>query len=147
MTRTLPLLRGSIVSKEAFEDIGAERFATNPIGSGLYMFEEWQPGERIILTRNEDYYSDLPDFERVEIYPIVEGGQGYQTLRQIDRPGMHVASYTLNPDPGYWTEWYTNNQIGSWNYMHWENDVFQEIHDRANLESDRDQRAELYVEM
>ena len=305
MTRTLPLLRGSIVSKEAFEDIGAERFATNPIGSGPYMFEEWQPGKRIILTRNEDYYRDLPDFERVEIYPIVEeeaaevafdtgelnetrisldsidryeneddvvvheldmlrfiwigfnhqlppfddirvreamryaidvdeiiegafrgaterantllppgilghwadapsyqkdterarellaeagyedgfttkiasypitteltttqiaqyhltqigvrpdielveGGQGYQTLRQIDRPGMHVASYTLNPDPGYWTEWYTNNQIGSWNYMHWENDVFQEIHDRANLEPDRDQRAELYVEM
>lgn len=305
MTRTLPLLRGSILSKDAFEDIGAEMFATNPIGSGPYIFEEWQPGEKIILARNDDYYRDLPDFERVEIYPIVEeeaaevafdvgelnetrisldsidryeneedvivheldmlrfiwigfnhqqppfddirvreamryaidvdeiiegafrgaterantilppgilghwadapayqkdterarellaeagyedgfstklasyavstelttaqiaqyhltqvgvrpdielveGGQAYQLLRQIDRPGMHVASFTLNPDPGYWTEWYTNNQIGSWNYMHWENDEFQELHDRANLEPDRERRAELYVEM
>lgn len=305
MTRTLPLLRGSILSKEAFEEIGAERFATNPIGSGPYIFDEWQPGEKIILTRNDDYYRELPDFEMVEIYPIVEeeaaevafdtdelnetrisldsieryeneddvtvheldmlrfiwigfnhqqppfddirvreamryaidvdeiiegafrgatkrantllppgilghwsdapayqqdldrarellaeagheegfstkiasypvttelttaqiaqyqltqvgvrpdieileGGQAYQTLKQIDRPGMHVASFTLNPDPGYWTEWYTNNQIESWNYMHWENDEFQELHDRANLEPDRDQRAELYVEM
>ncbi|MFN2364428.1 MAG: ABC transporter substrate-binding protein [Halarsenatibacteraceae bacterium] len=305
MTRTLPLLRGSILSKEAFEDIGAERFATNPIGSGPYMFEEWEPGERIILSRNDDYYRDLPDFETVEIYPIVEeeaaevafdtdelnetrisldsinryeneddvtvheldmlrfiwigfnhqqppfddirvreamryaidvdeiiegafkgaterantllppgilghwadapayqqdlekarnlleeagygdgfstelasyavstelttaqiaqyhltqvgvrpdielveGGQAYQLLKELDRSGMHVASFTLNPDPGYWSEWYTNNQVGSWNYMHWENDEFQELHDRANLEPDREQRAELYVEM
>jgi len=305
LTRTLPLLRGSILSKEAFIDIGAESFATNPIGSGPYQFSEWRPGEKMILTRNEDYYRELPDFARIEIYPIVEeeaaevafdtrelnetrisldsidryereedvnvheldmlrfiwvgfnhqeppfddikvreamryaidvdeiiegafrgaterantllpsgilghwadapayqqdlekarellaeagysegfstklasyavstelttaqiaqyhltligvrpdielieGGQAYPLLRQIDRPGMHVSSFTLNPDPGYWTEWYTNNQIGSWNYMHWENDEFQELHDKANLEPDPDRRAELYGEM
>ncbi len=305
LTRTLPLLRGSILSKEAFEDIGEERFATNPIGSGPYQFVEWQPGEKIILTRNEDYYRELPDFTRVEIFPIVEepaaevafdtgelnetrislesieryeaqedvnlenldllrfawigfnhqlppfddikvreamryaidvdeiiagayqgatdrantliapgvlghwedapayeqdldrarelleeagypdgfrtelatyavpvelnssqiaqfhltrvgvnadlriveSGQGYEVISDEERPGMHFASFTLNPDPGYWTEWFTNAQIGSWNYMHWENDEFSRLHDEANITTDPEKRAELYVQM
>lgn len=305
LTRTLPLLRGSILSKEAFEDIGAEEFATNPIGSGPYQFESWEPGDKIVLTRHEDYYGELPDFERIEIFPITEepasevafdtgelnetrislesieryegqddvrleelellrfewigfnhqhppfddvrvrramkyaidvdeiiqgafhgateradtlihpdvlghwedspvyeqdlekarelleeagyedgfdteiatvavptnlnstqiaqfhltqigvnaninildDGESFEVLSDIERPGMHYGSFTLNPDPGYWTEWFTEAQIEGWNFMHWENEEFNELHREANITTDPEERAEKYVRM
>ena len=304
-TRTLPLLRGSILSKEAFEEKGPEEFATNPIGSGPYKFESWEPGDVIVLSAHEDYYGEQPDFDRVEIYPIVEleaaevafdtgelnetrislesveryeamddvvvnelellnfewigfnhrhepfdnekvrravryaidvdeiiegafhgaavradaligpgvlghwedapayeqdlekaeelleeagypdgfdtqigtypistnlnatqiaqyqlmqvginvdinileEGQQYEVFSDKDYEGMHYGSFTLNPDPGYWTEWYTEEQVGSWNFMHWVNDEFNELHDKANVTTDEEERAEMYIRM
>ena len=303
-TRTLPLLRGAILSKEAVEEKG-EEFATDPIGSGPYQFEEWQPGEVIVLTEHEDYYGEQPDFDRIEIYPIVEeeaaevafdtgelnetrislesieryededdvnlkeldllrfewigfnhqqppfdnhkvreairyaidvdeiiegafqgaaeradaligpgvlghwedapayeqdldkaqelleeagypdgfqteistypvttnlnasqiaqfhltqvginadinileDGQQYEVLSDTEHEGMHYGTFTLNPDPGYWTEWFTGEQIGGWNFMHWQSDEFDELHEEANIIPDPEEREEMYIRM
>ncbi len=40
------------------------------IGSGPWRFREWQPGSRIVLERNDDYWGDKPDFARATLRPI-----------------------------------------------------------------------------
>lgn len=40
-------------------------YARNPIGSGPFRFVQWDPGQQLIVERNEDYYGDKPAFRRV----------------------------------------------------------------------------------
>lgn len=49
------------------EDFNAGRAA---IGSGPYRLVSYTPGDRLILTVNEDYFGDRPDFDEVEIRGI-----------------------------------------------------------------------------
>ena len=37
-----------------------------PVGTGPYQFEEWVPGQRIALTKFDDYWNDTPGAESVE---------------------------------------------------------------------------------
>jgi peptide/nickel transport system substrate-binding protein len=50
--------RGSIVCKKAVEEMGDNRFARNPVGSGPYKLEEWVSGTEIRLVRNDDYWGN-----------------------------------------------------------------------------------------
>jgi peptide/nickel transport system substrate-binding protein len=43
-----------IISPTAFAEYG-EEFGRNPVGSGPFRFQEWAPGERVTLVRNENY--------------------------------------------------------------------------------------------
>jgi peptide/nickel transport system substrate-binding protein len=71
LNSTLPFTTGSIVSKKAFEELG-DRFATNPVGSGPYFWSSWQPNQRVVLERFDDYFGEAPDFARIEVLPIVD---------------------------------------------------------------------------
>jgi peptide/nickel transport system substrate-binding protein len=55
MTTTIPVQSGSIVSKKAVEEMGAKKFATNPVGTGPYEFESWSPTQRVVLKKFADY--------------------------------------------------------------------------------------------
>jgi peptide/nickel transport system substrate-binding protein len=46
---------GLIMGQEAYESLGPDDFASNPIGTGPFILEEWVYNERFVLTRNEDY--------------------------------------------------------------------------------------------
>jgi len=35
----------------------------NPVGTGPYVFDEWQVGQRISLSRNPDYWGDAPEVQ------------------------------------------------------------------------------------
>lgn len=52
-----------IVPEHAYD----ESYANDPIGSGPWKMVEWHKGEQVILERNDDYYGDLPDLEKVTI--------------------------------------------------------------------------------
>ncbi|MBB5721209.1 peptide/nickel transport system substrate-binding protein [Loktanella ponticola] len=47
-----------IVAEESIADI-----ATNPIGTGAYKFSDWAQGDKIELTRNDDYWGEAPAIE------------------------------------------------------------------------------------
>jgi len=36
-----------------------------PVGSGPYRFVSYQPGQQLVVTRNEDYYGPRPQFEKL----------------------------------------------------------------------------------
>lgn len=40
-------------------------YAQHPVGSGPYTFVSWKPGQELVVERNEDYYGDEPEFDRV----------------------------------------------------------------------------------
>src|SRR6185503_8118786 len=51
----LALPNCAIVSPTAFAKAPAD-FNAQPVGSGRYRFEKWEPGTRLVLRRNEDYW-------------------------------------------------------------------------------------------
>ena len=54
----------------AYEKMGAEAFAANPIGAGPYKFVEWRRGQRIVLEANQDYWGGAPTPKRLVFRPI-----------------------------------------------------------------------------
>ena len=46
---------------------GGEALFRNPVGTGPYMLENWDQGNEIVLTRNENYWGD-PAFEQTVIF-------------------------------------------------------------------------------
>lgn len=61
--------QGFIVSKKAFEDIG-DKYGSNPIGTGPYIFKEWLPGQRVVIEANDDYFRGRPQIDRV-VYTVI----------------------------------------------------------------------------
>lgn len=53
---TLASGRGSIVSKDYFDEVGAEVAAREPIGTGPYKFVSWDSGTQMVLEANENYW-------------------------------------------------------------------------------------------
>lgn len=69
---TLSSGRGSIVSKKAVLEMGDNKFARNPVGSGPYRLAEWVSGTEIRLKRNDDYWGDKAITENVVFKVIPE---------------------------------------------------------------------------
>ena len=64
---TLAMPGVSIVSKAAMEAMGEAAFAEMPVGSGAFMVVEWRRGDRVILTRNPNYWeADKVSLDGVE---------------------------------------------------------------------------------
>ena len=112
-----------IVPEHAYD----ANYATNPIGSGAYKFVEWQQGEQLILTRNDDYYGEQPQIKDVTLMFMEEdaalaaakSGQAdialtSATLADTKIEGMHLRSIStmdnrgltlpMTPDEGKKTE-------------------------------------------
>ena len=58
---------GLMLSKAAFEDRGAEKMRLNPIGTGPFEFEEYVPRDRVVMSRNADYWGGAPILDEVII--------------------------------------------------------------------------------
>ncbi len=61
-----------IVPKNTFEKMGAEEFATNPVGTGPFKFVDWVKDQQLVLDANTDYWGGAPKVDRVIIRPIGE---------------------------------------------------------------------------
>lgn len=71
----LDKLQIGIVPKHLLEgkDLNTAGFNKNPIGTGPYVFEEWRPSERIVISANPDYFDGTANIERV-VFSFVEDG-------------------------------------------------------------------------
>lgn len=57
---------GFVFSKDAYEEMGPEEFAMNPIGTGPFELESWTPGGEVVMKKFEDYHNpDLPKLEEL----------------------------------------------------------------------------------
>ncbi len=102
-TTTLPLTSGSIVCKKQVEEIGNEKFSTDIVGTGPYIFDKWMPNEKVILKRNEEYWGELPFWEEIHLIPIVEAAAAEIALEsgEIDFGEISITSverFESNPD-------------------------------------------------
>ncbi len=75
-------------------------YARNPIGSGPFRLLQWDEGQQLIVERNDDYYGELPAFERLVFQFTGEDA----TLAAASAGGVHLAglpSYLTTTDvPG-----------------------------------------------
>jgi peptide/nickel transport system substrate-binding protein len=54
---TLAMFAASVVPEKAVKAEGAD-FGTKPVGAGAFKLDQWKRGDRVILTRNHDYWED-----------------------------------------------------------------------------------------
>ena len=82
-------------------------FGRNPVGTGAYKFVEWNTGDRIVLTANEDYYKGTPSIKDVTFR--IQPDNSVATLGlengEIDVhtkvPQTDVPNVQANPDLQY----------------------------------------------
>ena len=65
----------SIVSKKYGEGASTEDYNSGKatIGTGVFRFVEWVPGDRLVLERNDDYWGEKAEWDKVIIKPIKAG--------------------------------------------------------------------------
>ncbi|MCZ2257243.1 glutathione ABC transporter substrate-binding protein [Sporosarcina sp. G11-34] len=59
----------------------------NPIGTGYFKFDSWEPGEKIILVKNEEYWGDLAHVDIVTFKVIPESGT---RLAELETGFAHI---------------------------------------------------------
>ena len=112
--------QGTLDEETGFRPTGT--FGTeHPIGTGPFKFESWTREDRLVLSRNDDYWGEAPELEEVIIRPIADNAarlqalqndeiQGYdlvepqdvptiegdESLKVLERPAFNVAYVTIN---------------------------------------------------
>ena len=100
-----------------------------PVGSGPYVFERWDTGQRIVLTRNENYWGPKQPIEKriwrvitddnAALQALISGETDYYRMkpdawhRNASTPEFKEKFNRFTPDapiPGY---------LGSYNYIGW----------------------------
>ena len=71
-TSTLPSNTGMIVSKKAVEKAGREKYAFNPVGTGPYELDNWEPKKHVKLKAFDKYWGPRPFMSNLSFIPIVE---------------------------------------------------------------------------
>jgi len=71
-TSALPMNTGMIVSKKAAEKMGREKFSKNPIGTGPYQLDSWEPKAQVKVVAFKDYWGEKPKIGEITFLPIVE---------------------------------------------------------------------------
>lgn len=47
------------------EEIGEEAIGTDIVGTGPYVFKSWEPDSQIVFERNENYWGERPEIDRI----------------------------------------------------------------------------------
>lgn len=96
---TLALFSTGIVSPAAWRSAGKGPngkykydFATQPVGTGPFVFEEWKRDERITLRANEHHFAGRPAIDRLVFRPIKDARA---RLKDLQSGGVHGMD---NPD-------------------------------------------------
>ncbi len=77
---------------------------------------------------------------------LLEGGEYREVARDAQQQLFYI-SFSNTADPSWATVWFNCEQVGDWNYQHWCNEEFQELHEAALVETDPDDRHDMYVRM
>jgi ABC-type transport system substrate-binding protein len=83
---------GMIVSMAAVEKYG-DKYSSNPVGTGPFMFKEWQRGNQIVYVRNPNYWKKPAYLDSVVLRPMPDQQTRYASLKAGN------LDILINPDP------------------------------------------------
>ena len=77
---------GFILSKQAVEAKGYKKFLSHPVGTGPFQFQQYIPGDKLVLKSNDRYFRGKPRLEGIEIYfmPDNRAREAAYTAGQLD---------------------------------------------------------------
>ncbi len=81
-----------MASPAAVRELGNEGFAAAPVGSGPFMFESLEPGERLVMAANPDYWGGSPQVARLIVRPIPDATARVAALRAGEVNWIEYAS-------------------------------------------------------
>ncbi len=87
---------GFIVSRQAVESMGHEKFKTHPAGTGPFRFESYAPGRPLVLRANKEYFRGKPALDGVELHFYPDIADREIRLKNGD---LHVI--TSHGEPGW----------------------------------------------
>lgn len=70
-----------IGSRDYFEEVGAEEYGSNPIGTGPFAFTSWTPGDRVELVAYDDHWRGRPEIDGVVFRTIPDAASITSALR------------------------------------------------------------------
>ncbi|WP_188455807.1 glutathione ABC transporter substrate-binding protein [Virgibacillus oceani] len=74
MINTFAHPAGMMLSPKALEEYGDE-VSQHPVGTGPYVFKDWQPGDHLTVTKNEDYWNATEnEVDSITFKPTPENG-------------------------------------------------------------------------
>jgi peptide/nickel transport system substrate-binding protein len=73
-----------MTDEEYFNEVGAEGFGSNPVGTGPFTFVEWVKDERVVFEANRDYWGGSPKIKTVIFTPIPEEATSIAALEAGD---------------------------------------------------------------
>ena len=86
--------QGFVVSRKAMEKLG-DKFATEPIGTGPFVFESWSPKNQVVLVANKEYFLGAPKLDRI-IFRVIQEETAEVIERLSKVPGITVHRRTAN---------------------------------------------------
>ena len=90
--------RLAMLPPQYFAEVGAEGFATAPVGTGPFSFVEWMPDDHVTLAANKNYwdgsYKGKPMVDSVTFRPIPEAAT---RAAELEAGGVHLIQDVL-PD-------------------------------------------------
>src|ERR671915_1819822 len=82
--------QGTLDEETGFRPTGT--FGTeHPIGTGPFKFESWTREDRLVLSRNDDYWGEAPELEEVIIRPIADNAARLQALQNDEIQGYDLV--------------------------------------------------------
>ncbi len=88
---------GFMISPTALNEHGEEWLSQNPVGTGPFVFERWEPGTELVMVRNPNYWREgLPKVDRVVWKILVDN-----TVRSISMVTGEINIETFVPPKDY----------------------------------------------
>ena len=80
---------------------------------------------------------------------VLDGGTYWSMGEGAAGEGLELSMQRFGGkvDPSFQTQWFTTDQIGSWNWQRWASPEFDQLNTEAAATTDTDERAAKYVEM
>lgn len=87
-----------IISPTAYETLGSDDYAANPVGTGPYKFVSWEPGVEVVVERNEDYWGEIgSNADQVIFRVIVDTSAATLNYQSGDIHAMYPAQASELP--------------------------------------------------
>jgi peptide/nickel transport system substrate-binding protein len=111
-----------IIPKHCLEgkDINTDDFNRHPIGTGMYKFEQWVTGQKIVLTANDEYYEGRPHIDKYIARIITDTATMFLELkaRGIDYMGLEPLQYARQTDTGDFKKYFNKLRYPAFAYMY-----------------------------
>ena len=91
-----------IVPKHLFDegDFNKNPYGRKPVGTGPYKFVNWSTGSEIVIQKNENYWGEMPDLQRVVFKIINDRTVAFQVLKRgdLDLSGLTPIQWDRQSD-------------------------------------------------